>query len=65
VETINATIYKDSLDIKVGLTVVATGEKVYVDSLSGLFATTGEKKRTLRYMLGIQKNIYRYGRYSV
>ncbi len=41
VETINATVYKDSLDTKVGLTVVATGGKIYVDSLSGLFALTG------------------------
>jgi len=40
VETINATVYKDSLDTKVGLTVVATGGKVYVDSLAGLFAAT-------------------------
>ncbi|GFH50278.1 hypothetical protein CTEN210_06754 [Chaetoceros tenuissimus] len=40
VETINATVYKGFSDTKVGLTVVATGGKVYVDSLSELFATT-------------------------
>ncbi|GFH50256.1 hypothetical protein CTEN210_06747 [Chaetoceros tenuissimus] len=40
VETINATVFKDSVDTKVGITLVARGGKVYVDSLSGLFGAT-------------------------
>lgn len=42
VETINATVFKDSVDTKVGIILVTKDDgKVYVKSTSGLFGATG------------------------
>ena len=42
VKTINATVYKDSIDTKVGLTVLAKDGKVYVSNLRLLFENSGK-----------------------
>lgn len=42
IETISATVYKDSIDTKVGLTVIAKEGKVYVTNLRLLFEDSGE-----------------------
>ena len=42
VETINASVFKDSVDTKVGITVEEKGGKVFVSDLTGLFGATGK-----------------------
>lgn len=42
VETINATVFKDSIDAKVGLSVEERGGKILVTGLTGLFGATGK-----------------------
>jgi len=42
VETINATVFKDSIDTKVGLSVEERGGKIFVTGLTGLFGATGK-----------------------
>lgn len=44
VETINVTVFKDSVDTKAGLTVLAKDGKVYVATLTLLFENSGLQK---------------------
>lgn len=41
-ETINATVYKEAIDTKVGLRVLAKDGKVYVTNLRLLFENSGK-----------------------
>ena len=51
IETIHVTVYKNTIDTKVGLTVLAKNGKVYVAKLSLLFKKSGEFRRAIVVLL--------------